>query len=1124
MKMNRPFLKLARKKKECHAGKSRKVSALAGSVAAIAASMLALGTAKAASVYWDGDALGFNDVLTGGGLGQAGVWNTTTANWWDGGTGLTDTVWNNTNNDTAVFTGTAGTVTLGAPITVGGLQFNTTAYSIGAAGNTNTLTFGAATNTITLNGLLFTATINGSVAGNDVVLNNSAFGGLGVLTFAGTAAGLTGWTGTTTINGNTIALTQNARALTSSTAIALNAGGITLTNTTAAEAALDRVSNAGITANGGTFTVTNTVAAATPYAETIGAVDLVSGQMNIVSTNANTGGTQNLTFNNVFTRAGAANSSALTFGIGGLTAATQLGVATNQINITGQANTAVGAIIGPWATVGTTAALQTDYAVYNINGGTVNALGVQGANIAASLNGAWVVNGNNTLGVGDTLSANRTINTLRYSGAAASLILTTFNLETTGLLNGGSGLLTITFTGGVIRTPTGGGNLYITTGSNAITITTGAITDNGGNVTLVKSGTGGTLTLSVANSYSGGTIINAGTISIPASTSLGNLAGDVTFAGAGGTLSFTASTTLASGRDIHIPTVGGFATFNPTTAAVSTIQGIIDGAGGVIATPLVGGTVTLSGLNTYTGPTYVNTGTLKAGVATSGANGAFGNNTAVVLANVVGVFLDITGFNNTIGSLSGGGATGGTVTLGAATLTTGGNSENTAYAGVISSTGTPTTSLIKNGSGTFTLSGVNTFTGGVTINGGLINITTLGNLGSNTGNNLTVVYDGGGLQFASSGVDISAGTRVNTFNAGGATFDTNGNQIIFANAVGNSGAGGLTKNGLGTLFLQGANTYTGGTTVNFGVLEAQTATALGTGGGGTVLVNNGGTLALYHATGVNFGTKALTLLGSGSPFGMSSGALVNVSGSNTYGGTITLGSSATISADNGTTLNLTGTGNITGTGFGLTLGGTGTGTLAGSLQTGVGGFLTKTGTGTWTVSGAVGNYTGATTINGGKLIVDLTTSSTGVLGPLGALNINGSDLTINGPGNQTIASLNLGAGVSTNIVLSPNGGATTLTITGPGWTRGAGATALFDYSSATTGSRTAIATAVPTGTGGATGTNNILGYALVKDSLGVTGLAFVDAANGNAISRFDSSTMATVLTASSNSATTDYTR
>ena len=118
---------------------------------------------RAAVLYWDQDAIAINNVLTGGGLGGTGTWSTSPSQWWSGG-GLSSgslSAWNNAGNDTAVFTGTAGTIFLGAGITAGGLQFNTTGYVLGAAGNANTLTFGDTDNTITLNNIA-AATINGS--------------------------------------------------------------------------------------------------------------------------------------------------------------------------------------------------------------------------------------------------------------------------------------------------------------------------------------------------------------------------------------------------------------------------------------------------------------------------------------------------------------------------------------------------------------------------------------------------------------------------------------------------------------------------------------------------------------------------------------------------------------------------------------------------------------------------------------------------------------------------------------------------------------------------------------------------------------------------------------------------
>ncbi len=97
----------------------------------------------------------------------------------------------------------------------------------------------------------------------------------------------------------------------------------------------------------------------------------------------------------------------------------------------------------------------------------------------------------------------------------------------------------------------------------------------------------------------------------------------------------------------------------------------------------------------------------------AGVSGALGNNSAVTLANAAGATLDITGFNTQIGSLTGGGTTGGNITLGAATLTTGGdNSSPAAYGGAISGTG----GLTKIGTGTQMLSGTsNGYSGATTV-------------------------------------------------------------------------------------------------------------------------------------------------------------------------------------------------------------------------------------------------------------------------------------------------------------------------------------------------------------------------------------------------------------------------
>jgi fibronectin-binding autotransporter adhesin len=134
--------------------------------------------AQAATLYWDGGST--NQTANGNNVseGGAGTWNTTLLNW-DAGA-VPHVAWNNANNDTALFAGTAGIVTLGEGITVGGLIFNTASYTV----TNNTLTFGAA-GSINNAGA---ATIASALAGNVLITK----GGAGTLTLSNTGNTFTG--------------------------------------------------------------------------------------------------------------------------------------------------------------------------------------------------------------------------------------------------------------------------------------------------------------------------------------------------------------------------------------------------------------------------------------------------------------------------------------------------------------------------------------------------------------------------------------------------------------------------------------------------------------------------------------------------------------------------------------------------------------------------------------------------------------------------------------------------------------------------------------------------------------------------------------------------------------------
>lgn len=580
---------------------------------------------QAATFYWDNDAnAANNNANTGAGLGNVGTWDTTSSKWWN----LTNnTTWSNAGGDTAVFWGpTAGAVTLNTPITVGGLTFNTTGYTI--TNGTNALTFGATNNAITLNNVA-AAGISGLVAGTgNVTLSGGVYGGqtAGVLTFNGTSA--TGWSGTTTINtGMTMALAASSQALRNTSGITLNGGGVTLTNANGTEGALDRVAAVGITANGGTITYTNTSGTGV-YTETLGAVALTSGQLNIVETTNQAGaGSQTLTLGGL-TRTGAANTSAVAFAAG-----SGLNTTKNMLVVTGATATAAGQIIGPWATVGTTAAAQTDYAVYNGSAQVVP------LNVTASTQDAWTTAANAyTVNAAQTLAATRTITALRNTLAAGSVTLATgANLETYGVLNGAAALTIAPGTGGVLTTPTGGGNLFLTTGAGTMAVSA-PINDNGGAVTVVKSGTGGTMTLSATTSnFSGGLVINAGTVSIAADTNLGATTGDITFNGSGG-LTTTAGVALPAGRTITLNN-GALATWTIGNQSGNSIAGQVTGTGGLIfvAGGTTGTTLTLSNTtNDFQGLLRIGNSTAAAIVAAASLADSVAANGAIRLGSTTG--------------------------------------------------------------------------------------------------------------------------------------------------------------------------------------------------------------------------------------------------------------------------------------------------------------------------------------------------------------------------------------------------------------------------------------------------------------------------------------------------------
>jgi autotransporter-associated beta strand protein len=233
--------------------------------------------------------------------------------------------------------------------------------------------------------------------------------------------------------------------------------------------------------------------------------------------------------------------------------------------------------------------------------------------------------------------------------------------------------------------------------------------------------------------------------------------------------------------------------FDPQGNSMS-VPALIGGPGllriGATASSPLNGTVTLTGVNTYTGGTVIEAPhTLQVSVAGNLGSPAGSLSFSNSLGRGYGTF-NLNGTNVTIGNLKGAGGTVINNRSGSfSTLTIGsGNASGGVFTGTISN-GTGTLALVKTGSGTLTLAGTNTYTGSTTIAAGALQ------LGDGATRNSSLVGN-----LTNSGTLILA----------------NPLALTFSNVV--SGSGALTKSAAGVLTLSGANLYTGKTTISAGTL------------------------------------------------------------------------------------------------------------------------------------------------------------------------------------------------------------------------------------------------------------------------------------------------------------------
>ncbi len=853
---------------------------------------------------------------------------------------------------------------------------------------------------------------------------------------------------------------------------------------------------------------------------------------------------------------------------------TTLGITTNHLDILTTASATISAVIGT-AVAGSVAISGTGSATVsaaNLYTGTTfinNATLFAGATNALSSGGVTVVGGTYDLGnfndtVGAVILQNGTITSgsgtlsgtsyslregtvsailgggaatvtrIATSAAADSVVTMTRDNTYTGTTTITSGILKLGAAGGGTNTPLG------TTGGGTLIASGGALDLNG--YTL---GTAEAITSLAGTGFGASGSSNMGAI-MNSSASPASYSGALTLTAAARINADAGALTISGNASGNFAlTFGGFSdiTYSGVRSGTSTI--VKDGVN----------TLTLSsGSSSYTGATTISAGTVKVGAASVGGTNSPLGTTGGATTVALGSRLDLNGFNlgiaepltlNGVGYGLGDFASGalvnssgstvtysGLITLGSAsTIKADSGTVNLTAAGTISGAtfgltlggagtgtlssiiGTTTGTVTKIDTGTWTISGVSTYTGATTVSRGTLRLgggaggptnSVLGTTGGATSvlsgavldlNGITLgiaesltingrgIDDGGALiggavtwpgtvaQATDSRITSSSGTLTITGAVSGAfaLYVGGAGNTTFSTATGTAGLS-LTKQGAGTLTLTGTNTHTGATRVESGTLAYAASTTLAA----TALTVLGGTF--------NSGANADTI-----------GAVTLI------GGTITNSAALT-----GTAYTFEG-GNISGILAGaiaVTKNTNNTVTLSG-VNTISSTITINAGTLTFSGSGSATSVTGVTVNLGGTLTLDNSTTAvadrlngTGGTNAI-VLTMNGGNFNFIGNGaaasSETLGQLALASGHNIVTVTPGAGGSTTLTFaTNPGFNRTAGATVLFRGTNFGSNSGANVSTLVfsttptLTGAGGASGSATV---SIIKGAFGDSSLS-----------------------------------